>query len=131
MSIQSASHEQEERSGRIGQAQQDFLDIFREFGPLTSRQAIAYVEKYKGRRYQQRCGRIAELTNMGFLELYDVVLDDDSNKRVNRWNATHRTTPLPMVCKFVECKHCEGRGGVYKSVYQKDPKDGIQLDYLQ
>lgn len=123
MSIQSASHEQEEQSGRIGQAQKHFWDIFKEYGPLTSREAVKLIDTQKGIKYQQRCGRIAELTSMGLLELHDVVTDDTSGKRVNRWRASGRTTPLPMVCKFVECKHCEGKGGEFKSVYVREGKE--------
>lgn len=123
MNTSSASHEQEEKSGRIGQAQQIFWETFKEFGPLTARQAIKIIAQERGVVYQQRCGRIAELTNMGLLELHDVVIDDVSGKRVNRWSATGRTTPLPMVCKFVECQKCGGKGGEFKSVYVREGKE--------
>ena len=120
MNTQSASHQEEQKSGRIGQAQQIFLNVFREFGPLTARQAIVIIEDSKGIRYQQRCGRIAELENMGLLEKHDVVTDEASGKKVNRWISTGRTTPLPMVCKWTECLHCEGKGGAFKSVYVRE-----------
>lgn len=123
MNTQSASHEQEERSGRIGHAQQIFLETFREYGPLTARQVIAIIEQTKGVRYQQRCGRIAEIENMGLIEKYDVVVDEVSGKRVNRWIATDRTSPLPLVCKWVPCQHCQEKGGEFKSVYVRECKE--------
>ena len=113
----SASHQEEQKSGRIGQAQQIFWETFREHGPLTARQAIKVIFQERGVVYQQRCGRIAELQNMGLIERHSVVVDEVTKKRVNTWICTGRTTPFPVACKWTECKHCEGRGGQFKSVY--------------
>lgn len=128
MNTRSASHEQEEQSGRIGQAQKHFWDIFKEYGPLTSREAVKLIETQKGIKYQQRCGRIAELQNMGLIERHSVVVDEVTKKRVNTWICTGRTTPLPCSFTWVECKYCEGHGGKYKRAYIHESGTEKQLE---
>jgi t-SNARE complex subunit (syntaxin) len=128
MSIQSDSFQEEKESGRISQSHKDYIEAFKEYGPMTSREAREEVHRRTGRMYPPRNGRISELEQMGFIERHSVVMDQVTNKRVNTWRATNRTTPLPCQFKWVECKYCEGHGGKYRRAYIQESADAKQLE---
>ena len=111
------------KSGEIGQSQAMYYYIFSAYSPyhnglaqpLTHLQATDLVNEFFGKKMPARNGRIAELEKLGFLKKHDVVRCAKTNKMVNRWVYTGRTTPITTESVREKCSHCDGKGFVYNN----------------
>lgn len=114
----SLSYEAIKQSGEMSKSQVMYLSVFADsVEPFTHREATYHVLSIFGKGMPARNSRISELEQMGFLKKYDTVKDDVTGHEVNRWIWTGRKNAL--ICKetFVQCSHCEGKGGRVQRVY--------------
>lgn len=117
------SFEELKKSGQLGKAQAMYLQIFMECrAALTHKNATWMVNDAFSSKMPARNGRIAELEQLGFLKKHDTVIDRETKKRVNRWIWTGRTTPFESKPEWIECSHCEGKGGRMELIYYAPPR---------
>jgi hypothetical protein len=112
------AYEDIKKTGYMGEAQAKYLFVFaRENMPLTHKQATNLVEKEFHKSMPQRNGRIAELSDMGFIKAIDTVQCEFTGKTVTRWMYTGRK--VAKVESFVngQCPCCKGVGYVRTKVW--------------
>jgi len=118
-----AYHEIRE-SGLLGKRQAQFIFIFvRERRALTVREVVTMIDREFGETFSLNGigSRISELTDMGYLEKYDHVLEN--GKRVNRWIWTGAKRPFPKRIVAKQCSRCEGIGTIrVEEYYDPEPQ---------
>lgn len=110
-------------SGKLARLHGMYLAVFSEASkPLTMNQSIERFKiKFKDLPYKTNHGmgsRISELTDMGFLEKFDMVKCEHTLKTVNRWVYTGRKQPKEKIYEFVCCPRCNGLGKLTKAIYK-------------
>jgi hypothetical protein len=109
-------------SGYVGERQALVLSVFSQepIIPLTASQ-VKIELGWDGTQSETTRNRITELEMMGFLRKVGLVEDIKTGKTVNTWIYTGRTKPHESRMEFVECKHCNGKGGKVQKVYHPVP----------
>lgn len=101
------------KSEYIGLMHKRYLHVFVQSKvPLTHYQASMLVNAEFKINVPARNGRIAELTQMGYLKKVDQVRCEETNHIVNRWMWTQTREPTVNEDIEIECPHCHGRGKI-------------------
>ena len=118
------SYDEIKKSGYVSRHQEMFLSVFCEEGrPLTVSEAIKLCyDKFEIKSKSHGFGsRISELEDFGFLRQAGKVFNPKTNKKVTQWEYTGATKPHESRMEFVECRHCNGKGGKVQKVYRAAP----------
>lgn len=88
----------------LARTMKHYLEVFvEENRPLTHVEASALVQAKFGYKPKARNGRIADLTDRGYLEHFDHAISSESKQQVTTWKYTGRTVSKVQVERMVVC----------------------------